>query len=67
MSNEGILLYAYTEAGPIIKNKEVTVLLGLQDLLGILLSQLKVVHANDEQTQDAVEDWDYWVGRRYAF
>lgn len=34
--------------------------------LGVPLSQLEVVHA-DEQTQQAVEDWHYWVERGYQF
>ncbi|MBU0704177.1 MAG: calcium-binding protein [Chloroflexi bacterium] len=34
--------------------------------LGVPLSQLKVVHAS-EQTQEAVEDWHYWVNRGYEF
>lgn len=35
--------------------------------LGVPLSQLAVVHAEDEETQQAVEDWLYWVGRGYQF
>jgi hypothetical protein len=35
--------------------------------LGVPLSQLEVIHAEDEQTQEAVEDWHYWVGRGYEF
>ncbi len=35
--------------------------------LGVPLSQLTVVHAEDEETQQAVEDWLYWVGRGYLF
>lgn len=38
-----------------------------EDGLGVPLSQLAVVHADDEQTQEAVEDWHYWVGRGYEF
>jgi hypothetical protein len=34
--------------------------------LGVPLSQLEVVHA-DEQTRQAVEDWHYWVERGYQF
>jgi hypothetical protein len=34
--------------------------------LAVPLSQLRPVHA-DEQTQQAVEDWLYWVGRGYQF
>ena len=34
--------------------------------LGVPLSQLKVIHA-DEQTREAVEDWHYWVNRGYQF
>ena len=37
-----------------------------KDGLGVPLSQLTVIHA-DEQTQEAVEDWLYWVGRGYEF
>ncbi|MGD0905296.1 MAG: calcium-binding protein [Terracidiphilus sp.] len=32
--------------------------------LGVPVSQLEVVQAND-QTQEAVEDWHYWVGMGY--
>ncbi len=35
--------------------------------LGVPLSQLTVIHAEDEQTQEAVEDWHYWVNRGYQF
>ena len=38
-----------------------------KDGLGVPLSQLEVIHADDEQTQEAVEDWHYWVGRGYEF
>jgi Calcium binding len=34
--------------------------------LAVPLSQLKVVHGNDK-TQQAVEDWHYWVGMGYEF
>ena len=34
--------------------------------LGVPLRQIGVVEANDE-TQKAVEDWHYWVGRGYQF
>jgi hypothetical protein len=34
--------------------------------LAIPLSQLKVVHG-DEETVQAVEDWHYWVERGYEF
>lgn len=34
--------------------------------LGVPLSQLKVIHA-DDQTREAVEDWHYWVNRGYQF
>lgn len=34
--------------------------------LAVPLSQLEVVHA-DDQTQEAAEDWSYWVGRGYGF
>ena len=34
--------------------------------LGVLLSQLEVLHA-DAQTRQVVEDWHYWVDRGYEF
>jgi hypothetical protein len=34
--------------------------------LAVPLSQLKVVDG-DDQTQQAVEDWHYWVGMGYEF
>ena len=34
--------------------------------LAVPLSQLRVVHA-DDQTRVAVEDWHYWVNRGYEF
>ena len=34
--------------------------------LAVPLSQLKVIHG-DDQTLEAVEDWHYWVNRRYRF
>lgn len=34
--------------------------------LAVPLSQLKVVHGNEE-TQQAVEDWRYWVEMGYEF
>ncbi len=34
--------------------------------LGVPLSQLQALHA-DKQTQEAVEDWLYWVNRGYQF
>jgi len=37
-----------------------------KDGLGVPLSQLAIIRA-DEQTQGAVEDWLYWVGRGYEF
>jgi hypothetical protein len=37
-----------------------------RDGLAVPLSQLRPVHA-DEQTQQAVEDWHYWVARGYEF
>ena len=37
-----------------------------KDGLGVPLSQLKVVHAN-EKTRQAVDDWHYWVERHYRF
>lgn len=30
--------------------------------LGVPLSQLKIIDAEDEETQQAVEDWRYWWG-----
>jgi hypothetical protein len=38
-----------------------------KDGLGVPLSQLALIHADDEQTREAVEDWHYWVGRGYQF
>ncbi len=38
-----------------------------QDGLGVPLSQLTVIHADDEETREAVADWLYWVGRGYQF
>jgi len=35
--------------------------------LGVPLSQLKAIDAGDEETQQAVADWRYWVGRGYQF
>jgi Calcium binding len=35
-----------------------------RDTLAVPLSQLKVIHA-DEQTRQAVEDWQYWTARGY--
>ena len=37
-----------------------------KDGLGVPLSQLAVVHAN-EKTRQAVDDWHYWVERHYRF
>ena len=34
--------------------------------LAVPLSQLEVVHG-DEETKQAVEDWHYWVGMGYEF
>ena len=34
--------------------------------LAVPLSQLEVIHA-DDQTQEAVGDWHYWVKRGYQF
>jgi hypothetical protein len=34
--------------------------------LAVPLSQLKVVHG-DEETKQTVEDWHYWVGMGYEF
>ena len=34
--------------------------------LGVPLSQLQVIHG-DDVTQEAVEDWNYWVNRGYLF
>ena len=36
------------------------------DNLAVPLSQLQGV-AVDDQTQEAIEDWHYWVGRGYGF
>ena len=36
------------------------------DVLGIPLSQLKPIET-DEGTQEAVEDWHYWVDQGYEF
>jgi len=35
--------------------------------LAVPLSQLSLGNAADEQTQQAVEDWHYWVHRGYQF
>ncbi len=35
--------------------------------LAVPLSQLEVVHAADDETQEAVEDWLYWTERGYRF
>jgi hypothetical protein len=37
-----------------------------KDGLGVPLSQLEAMHADDE-TRQAVEDWHYWVERHYQF
>lgn len=37
-----------------------------KDGLAVPLSQLRPVHT-DEETQQAVEDWHYWVARGYEF
>lgn len=37
-----------------------------KDGLGVPVSQLKIVHAN-EKTRQAVDDWHYWVERHYRF
>ena len=34
--------------------------------LAVPLSQLQVIHGDDD-TQEAVEDWHYWVNRGYLF
>jgi hypothetical protein len=34
--------------------------------LAVPLSQLEVIHADDE-TREAVEDWLYWTGKGYQF
>ena len=34
--------------------------------LAVPLAQLAALHA-DEQTRQAIEDWQYWVGRGYRF
>ena len=35
--------------------------------LAVPLSQLKVADHVDEETQQAVEDWRYWIERGYQF
>ncbi len=35
--------------------------------LAVPLSQLKPIGASDEDTQEAVSDWDYWVRMGYQF
>ena len=35
--------------------------------LAVPLSQLKPISATDEQTQQAIEDWHYWVKMGYEF
>lgn len=36
--------------------------------LAVPLSQLEVIHAEDDgETQEAVEDWLYWTNRGYRF
>ncbi|MDM8520935.1 calcium-binding protein [Anaerolineales bacterium HSG6] len=35
-------------------------------LLGVPLKQIGIVEANEE-TQEAIEDWHYWVARGYQF
>jgi hypothetical protein len=35
-------------------------------LLAVPLAQLEVIEA-DDQTREAVEDWNYWVGMGYQF
>ena len=37
-----------------------------RDGLAVPLSQLQVVHADDE-TREAIDDWHYWVKRGYRF
>lgn len=34
--------------------------------LGVPLSQLKVIHG-DKETEEAVDDWLYWIGQGYQF
>lgn len=38
-----------------------------KDRLGVPLAQLAVIDTEDEETQEAVEDWLYWVARGYQF
>ena len=38
-----------------------------RDGLAVPLSQLKPIAATDKRTQQAVEDWHYWVKIGYAF
>ena len=35
--------------------------------LAVPLSQLEALGGTDEQTQQAIEDWQYWVRRGYRF
>lgn len=35
--------------------------------LAVPLSQLKVANHVDEETEQAVEDWRYWIERGYQF
>lgn len=34
--------------------------------LAVPLTQIKLVHG-DEQTEEAVKDWHYWINRGYVF
>ena len=35
--------------------------------LAVPLSQLEVIEEVEEETQEAVEDWHYWVARGYQY
>ncbi len=38
-----------------------------KDGLAVPLAQLKPIAATDEQTEQAVSDWHYWIGMGYEF
>jgi len=38
-----------------------------KDVLAVPLSQLTVTDSADEETQQAIEDWHYWVKMGYQF
>ncbi len=35
--------------------------------LAVPLSQLEVIEEVEEETQEAIEDWHYWVARGYQY